>query len=884
MKNRKSDPSSVAAVRRLEIRNPKQNRSSKTERLSMPNHPAANFHHLASISELLNPKSSTKTQTMKTRASRTIVLMTALLACGSLNLCAQVPGIISYQGRVQVSTTNFTGTGQFKFALVDPGTNAVRQATATVTAVNGFIVAVTPTDVGYGYVTAPTITITDPFGSNAVVTANVSGGAVVSFNILSNGRNYSVSPTVSLTPPPPSVVYATYWSNDGTSTGGGEPGGAVATTVSQGLFTIALGDTNLPNMTAIPSSVFIQPNVHLRLWFSDGAQGFQRLTPDQRVGSVGYAMVAESLSAALSSSGLSGAYFNAVSFANADNSFTGNGAGLTALNADELAAGTVPDARLAANVARINQVWLLGGNSGTTGGTHFLGSTDNQPVEFKVNGLRALRLEANSSNSVNVVAGAPWNAAGPGAVGVTIGGGGAVDYGGVPYTNRADADFGTIAGGGQNVIQTTAYFASIGGGEFNSIQYSARGSVIGGGGGNSIMIATDYGTIAGGHNNRIEQAADNAALAGGLNNYIGTNADYAAIGGGVINGIAADSASATIAGGYGNLLGPNAGNSTIGGGNGNIIAADSEYATIAGGASNDIGTNADYSLVGGGYDNNIAAKAEHATIAGGTRNDIGTNADYSAIGGGYDNNIATDAGGATIAGGISNEIGTNSQWSTIGGGSDNTITANGLFATIPGGRANVATNYAFAAGYRAKANHTGAFVWGDSNNADIASTNANSVTMRASGGYRLFANSGATVGAYLEPGGGSWTSMSDRTAKENFAAVDTRAVLDKVTALPLSTWNYKSQDAKVRHIGPMAQDFKAAFGVGGSDTGITSVDADGVALAAIQGLNEKLECRMQNAEVRSRRLEAENTALKQELAELKALVQTLAEKMNGGGQ
>jgi hypothetical protein len=42
-------------------------------------------------------------------------------------------------------------------------------------------------------------------------------------------------------------------------------------------------------------------------------------------------------------------------------------------------------------------------------------------------------------------------------------------------------------------------------------------------------------------------------------------------------------------------------------------------------------------------------------------------------------------------------------------------------------------------------------------------------------------------------------------------------------------------------MGPMAQDFKAAFGVGESDTGITSVDADGVALAAIKGLNQKLE-------------------------------------------
>src|SRR5205814_2057312 len=88
---------------------------------------------------------------------------------------------------------------------------------------------------------------------------------------------------------------------------------------------------------------------------------------------------------------------------------------------------------------------------------------------------------------------------------------------------------------------------------------------------------------------------------------------------------------------------------------------------------------------------------------------------------------------------------------------------------------------------------------------------------------------------------GSWTSMSDRNAKENFEPINPRAVLDKVAALSLTTWNYKSQNTAIRHVGPMAQDFKAAFGVGDSDKGITSVDADGVALAAIQGLNQKVE-------------------------------------------
>ena len=66
-------------------------------------------------------------------------------------------------------------------------------------------------------------------------------------------------------------------------------------------------------------------------------------------------------------------------------------------------------------------------------------------------------------------------------------------------------------------------------------------------------------------------------------------------------------------------------------------------------------------------------------------------------------------------------------------------------------------------------------------------------------------------------------------------------MLDKVAELPVSTWSYKAQGPDIRHIGPMAQDFTAAFGVGEDDRHITSVDADGVALAAIKGLDQRVD-------------------------------------------
>jgi Skp family chaperone for outer membrane proteins len=102
-------------------------------------------------------------------------------------------------------------------------------------------------------------------------------------------------------------------------------------------------------------------------------------------------------------------------------------------------------------------------------------------------------------------------------------------------------------------------------------------------------------------------------------------------------------------------------------------------------------------------------------------------------------------------------------------------------------------------------------------------------------------------------------------------ATDTREILDKVAALPMSSWNYKAQGTGVRHLGPTAQDFHAAFGLGESERAIATVDADGVALAAIQGLNQKL-----TEELKQKATEI--TELKQQLDEIKTMLRALAEK------
>jgi len=247
---------------------------------------------------------------------------------------------------------------------------------------------------------------------------------------------------------------------------------------------------------------------------------------------------------------------------------------------------------------------------------------------------------------------------------------------------------------------------------------------------------------------------------------------------------------------------------------------------------------------------------------------------------------------------------------------------------VSGGLSNYAGGLtAFAAGRRAKANHTGAFVWADSTDADFASTVANQFAIRASGGVRLsgstpnlsfgntarqmlnlynadygigvqgytmyfrtdaaagingfswykggvhndeYANAGGGVELmHLIDGGlyvhGTFNNTSDRDAKENFASVVPADVLGKVIALPITRWNYK-HDPATPHLGPVAQDFHAAFGVGPDDKHIATVDESGVALVAIQGLNQKVD--------------SETATLRAENAELTARLEKLERLMN----
>jgi hypothetical protein len=300
------------------------------------------------------------------------------------------------------------------------------------------------------------------------------------------------------------------------------------------------------------------------------------------------------------------------------------------------------------------------------------------------------------------------------------------------------------------------------------------------------------------------------------------------------------------------------------------------YAAIGGGSNNRVGNN-----------NSDLDDAAFGTIAGGNGNQVV--AKLGAIGGGYDNLAGDSAfvGGGqantaagpmtTVAGGGENEaryagafVGggrfnlARDQMSTVAGGYSNQ--ALGQYSMVAGGLSSVAAgDYGFAAGRRAKAANDGCFVWADSTDADISCGSVNRFVARATGGVWFYSGIAPSTGVTLAAGSGSWSSISDRAVKDNVAAVDPLAILERLAVMPVATWNYAAQPHEVRHIGPMAQDFHAAFGVGEDARYISVVDAQGVAFAAIQGLHALV-----------REKDAQVEALRREMDELRAEVRRLA--------
>lgn len=482
-------------------------------------------------------------------------------------------------------------------------------------------------------------------------------------------------------------------------------------------------------------------------------------------------------------------------------------------------------------ITGIGQCWSTVGDSGSNSEVNFLGTVDNEPLTIRTANVASLRIEPSSALfgalpvTTNMIAGSHVNYVQAGMHGAVIAGGGAPE--------NSDPD--TLEEGPNNVL--------------------ANHSTVGGGSGNragSLIAGVGYATVA-----------------GGLGNF--ASGDRSTVGGGEQN--RAVGTESTVAGGYNNYITET--RSTIGGGANNTATGIS--GVIAGGLANTVMSQT--SAVLGGYAN--AAIGDNSAVAGGIGNCAGGDSSFVAgqnartrIGSGYPY-LPSACGFGLGSNGDDGDKGT-FMW---GDSQDTTFTSTGInqfnvrssggFAlnTTPANNtvemtiapsalngsdvANLflkerATDGILISAGQSTGNNAGFFI--DHYN---GTTQIRRMELSPSGAVLIRSNAtGAATGVTMAANGGSFTSLSDRRLKTHIETIDTEQILARLIDLPVTTWSYIAQGDNIRHIGPMAQDFKAAFNVGESETGITTIDADGVALAAIQGLNKRLES--ENAQLRQR--------------------------------
>ncbi len=341
-----------------------------------------------------------------------------------------------------------------------------------------------------------------------------------------------------------------------------------------------------------------------------------------------------------------------------------------------------------------------------------------------------------------------------------------------------------------------------------------------------LQIATDSTFVASG---------DTAVISGGL--YNTASGEFSFVGGGYYN------AASEI---Y----------SFVGGGQEN--SASYNWAAVVGGKLN-VASGAD-SFMGGGFSN--TASGINSVIAGGFNNMASGGS--SCVSGGASNMALAD--GAAVLGGTTNTV--TGQNSTIMGGQDNKVSGSysiaGGYGNVVGGYYSLAAgylctatgNYSTALGALCTTTFSNTFIWGD-NTTLFTSTAANTFSVLATNGARFITNSTLSTGVILNAGGGSWNSISDKHVKENYQALDKVAILEKVINLPVEAWNLKSESSHIKHMGPYAQDFYAAFGLGDNERYINSSDIDGVSLAAIQGMyqlytQEVAQLRQEIADLKNR--------------------------------
>ncbi len=573
---------------------------------------------------------------------------------------------------------------------------------------------------------------------------------------------------------------------------------------------------------------------------------------------------------------------------------------------------------------------IAGGEFNTVGGFgSTIGGGENNTIQNNtylsvIAGGDASRIETNAS--YGVIGGGTDNTIQINAYEATIGGG-------YENTIQTNAYLSVIAGGGASTIEAGAIYAVIGGGADNTIQINAYDATIGGGDENTIQTNANQATIGGGDGNTILAGSIIATIAGG--SFSKTGSPYTTIGGGASHSIGTNSNSGTISGGYDHIISDNTYDATIGGGSSHFIGTNSAYSTISGGRVNVIGDNATSSTIAGGLENSVQPGALYASLGGGTLNNI--SGGYATIPGGWGNSAAgqysfaagqyaqadydgafvwSDASTATpYSSTTSNQFAVRAtggvQFDTFGAGmkvdrqpvaitsANQTFTGANTFAnSVQIGNASAPYQHLSMSGGNSTGFLYGSYPkWGDGihlgYNYYANAVGADQIPNAGGGTSRISANYGEIVLAVGDVGNpptsvmldatlagvtvyGTFNNLSDRKAKQDFAPVSPSHILEEVAQLPVSEWSYKT-DPGTRHIGPVAQDFYSTFKIGTDDKHIAPIDEGGIALAAIQALNQKVNEKDQEIQVLKNKA-AKVEALEKQVQELAVMVKLLAER------
>jgi len=460
----------------------------------------------------------------------------------------------------------------------------------------------------------------------------------------------------------------TYWSNDGTSSGGGEPSAGVTLPVNDGYFIALLGDTSLSNMETLPASVFSETECYLRIWFSGDGGSYTLLSPDQPFSAVPYALQAQEAVIATSAS-------------DADT--------LDGVDSSELYTKAEVDVLLAAYDSRITALETkLASVSTENGGDDVVftgvnvhvrdGSSD---TDGAVNGLGNLIVGYNEdvgddavrSGSHNLIVGTEHSYTSYGGLVAgqsnTISGPLATVSGG--YFNTASGDRSSVSGGYSNTA--SAVYSSVSGGRLNTASYFS--SSVSGGYANTASYY--YSSVSGGQDNTASSTS--SSVSGGFSNT--ASEYYSSVSGGQDN--TASSTSSSVSGGRYNI-------------------ASGDYSSVLGGGGDAAGQGneawAHYSVIGGGRTNTAGDDAgtdrtvgEASAVLGGSGNTA--SGYYSSVSGG--NNNAASGSYSSVSGGNNNAA--SGGASSVSGGSTNT--ASGAYSSVSGGlNRSVSATYDWAAG------------------------------------------------------------------------------------------------------------------------------------------------------------------------------------------